>query len=176
MNPNFGQQKAFFFDENGRWRSILLNDVRSEASLGYRYTSLMHLPNPTPPRILSVRMLANQISAVDDAQSPVKAASASTLLLRGLKIGALANESSFGVFVDMPGDSSSVFSANFLGRFSTVEPVHEKPPGGLTVAIPATALRRHLTEKPKLIIRALDNQGRTKGTGIPVTAASVSLL
>jgi hypothetical protein len=175
-NPDFAQQLAYFFDENGAWRSIVLNDLKSEAKLGYQYTSLMHLTNKPAPVPLQVTMLSNQMSEVNDASSPVKGAAASTLLLRGVKLGALANESSFGVFIDAPGAAGSVSSANFLGQFSTVEPIHEDPPGGLTVAIPAAALRSHLKGKPKLVIRALDSAGKAKGAGIPLVAANVSLL
>jgi polyphenol oxidase len=175
-NPDFGDQKAYFFDEDGQWRSILLNDVKTETTLGYKYSSLMHLQKTPVPSPFNVTMLSNQISDVADAASPVKRTAATTLLLRGVKLGSLVNESNFGVFVDTGGAIGSVSSPNFLGRFSTVEPVHAEPPGGLTVALSAAPLQKFLADKPKLVIRALDNAGKAKGPGIPLATSSVSLL
>ncbi len=154
----------------------MLNDFKSEAQLGYKYTSLMHLQNAPAPKPLTVTMLSNQISAVDDVASPMKRTATSTLLLRGVKLGELSKESSFGVFVDVGNGTGSVSDANFVGRFSTVEPVQGEPPGGLTIALSTTALKPLLGGKPKLVVRALDDTGRSKGAGIPLSATSVSLL
>ena len=50
-NPDFGDAKVYFYDENGVWRYVLMNDVKDEKKLGYQYSSLMR---PTePPRNLN---------------------------------------------------------------------------------------------------------------------------
>jgi polyphenol oxidase len=45
-NPNFAQAKVYFYDETRTWRYVLMNDLKDESQLGYKYSTLMQPAAP----------------------------------------------------------------------------------------------------------------------------------
>lgn len=182
-NPDFGDAKVYFYDENREWRSVLLNDLRDESRLGYRYSSLMK------PRAALASLSAIPIARTANhlAFAPRAMASLHTNLPKYLFIENLHNPETapadvveFGIFSGSPavGTRSSDFKG-FLGSTSRVRSEghnHETP---LSAALDVTGKLSSLTEQNKgaldLTVAPL-NAGKTTAPAAPLRADDVRLV
>src|SRR5262249_5171384 len=106
-NSNFGQDRVFFFDETRKWRFVLMNDLKDERKLGYRYSTLMR---PTTPirnlRDFALQKAGPRFTLPADATTRLKAVAPSPHFLVLQNIHDLdkfpAETTDFGIFVGSP--------------------------------------------------------------------------
>jgi len=73
-NPDFGTARVFFYDENREWRYVLMNDLRDESKLGYKYSSLMQPRVPIASlKASSLGKTANRVTLAVPTLESVKA-------------------------------------------------------------------------------------------------------
>jgi Common central domain of tyrosinase/Polyphenol oxidase middle domain len=183
-NPDFGTDKAYFYDENRKLRYILFNDLRDETKLGYRYSSYMS------PRVLAAHL--EQFNALsseahvpfeDRAIAKMRTATQKVLIIRNIQnLDKLGDTRTFGIFADTPAPGTqSTADPAFLGTVATIrsDETHEET-GPLTAALDVSAKLPRLTANKKnaldLTVAALDAHGKTTGQSIPLSAASISLI
>jgi hypothetical protein len=181
-NPDFGTDKAYFYDENRKLRYILFNDLRDETKLGYRYSSLM---NPLTPMIRQEQFDSPTAEShvVFTARAMTKKVTERFLIIRNIhNLEKLPETRTFGIFADnpAPGTQSST-DPGFLGTVATIlSEEHHEETGPLTAALDVTATLPKLTGHNKnaldLTVVALDAHGKTTGKSIPLSAESISLI
>ncbi len=183
-NPDFGDLKVYFYDENRVWRYVLVNDLRDEARLGYQYSSLMR-PTVAPAslRAASVPKTANRLTLGAPLLTRMKAAGPEFLIIENLKnLDKLPPETvQFGVFVGQPEVGvDSAKTAGFLGIVSRVLSEGHNHPGPLSAALDVTDKLGPLAEAKKgevlLHVAPLDAAGRTTAPSIPLEADGIQLI
>lgn len=185
-NPDFGTDKVYFYDENRRFRYMLLNDLTDDSKLGYRYAS----PMTTGVHLKEMREYTFiRMGGVYTTGNPVieeitgRESEASYLIIRN--IGNLAglprSARVYGVFADKPNLGwTNHMDANYLGKVADV------PSGGarrirpLTCALNVSdrlvgSLRRQKGVL-RLLLSPLDEKGRILGPVVPLVADSVTVL
>jgi hypothetical protein len=185
-NPDFGDAKVYFYDEQRVWRSVLLNDLSDESRLGYKYSSLMR------PRVALTSLSAIPLARTANhlALAPRAMASLQTQLPKYLFIENLHNPETapadvldFGIFVGNPpaGTHSAAFKG-FLGLTSRVRSHahdHETPlSAALDVTGKLTSLTRHQENQDllDLTVAPLDASGKTTAAAAPLAADDVRLV
>jgi hypothetical protein len=186
-NPDFGEAKVYFYDENGVWRYVLMNDVKDEKKLGYQYSSLMR---PTEaPRNLKLLSLRKQNSALamdagSVAEIESKPSAPEFLVARNIQnLDQFSAEAiRFGVFsVNPPVGTQSKSNQNFLGKFSRVlSSGHQHESVPLSAALNVTGKLGAVLTRGKgnlnLTLAPLDENGKTTAAGIPFAAEDVSII
>jgi len=184
VNPDFGDARVYFYDENKEWCYVLQNDLRNEARLGYRYPSLMQ---PTVPASTFSSWQARRtatgfvlgdpdIAAIKERISVPK-----ILILQNIRrLESLTPGSvKFGVFAGpviagRPGTSQPTY----LGMVSRVRNKDHNQVGPVSAALNVTSRLSLILDKKLVGLRvaALDHAGKTMGLGIPLAADSISLM
>ncbi len=186
-NPDFGDAKVYFYDENRVWRYVLMNDVKDEKKLGYQYSSLMR-PAAAPQnfKLLSLRK-QNAALAMDAngvAEIASKPSAPEFLVARNIQnLDQFSAEAiRFGVFsVNPPVGTQSKSNQSFLGKFSRVLSSghqHESVPlsAALNVTGKLSALLTRDKGKLNFTLAPLDENGKTTAAGIPLAAEDVSII
>jgi hypothetical protein len=180
-NADFGGSKAYFYDEDRKWRYILFNDLRDETRLGYEYSSYIS-PTVAPAKLR--QFVVNAITFAMEANVLAKVRSLPSgpryLVIEG--IAGLdkfqKGDLRFGIFAKDPDISAEASkNRNFLGEVGIVGsslPGHETPPP-LTAALDVTEKMADLVEAANLslYVAPLSQDGRTTEKGIPLTAQNV---
>lgn len=184
-NPDFGDAKVYFYDEARQWRFMLMNDLRDESKLGYRYSSLM--PPTVPPGQLRpfafVRTDTGFTLASGRASSLTSTPGPHYLLVENIQnLDTLpAGTLRYGVFSGNPpvgADAASI--PGYLGKASRVWSSEHDHAGPLSAALNVTgtlsALTGDATGALELTVAPLDASGKTTAPGIPLVADSVTLI
>lgn len=183
-NPDFGDAKVYFYDENRVWRYMFLNDLRDERALGYEYSSLMS--SGMDEGVLKMSTLGRQKNTL--AFSPEMIASLKSpdpefLVIENMSIADLpADAVNFGVFVGTPKKGTESSEAKgFLGMASRVlSSGHDHSQEPLSTVFEVTDRLASLAEKGKggldLHVAALDARGRTITEAIPLVARNVHII
>ncbi len=184
-NPDFGDAKAYFYDENRKWRYILFNDLRDETKLGYQYSSYMKPAAPVPKLHEFTMTLKGTMRSVESAAlgEITKAKGPRFLIVEGISnLGELPPDTlNFGIFADNPpvGTQSSS-DKGFLGQIATVHSEGHDHVGPAAAALNVTGKLPGLLKANKgginLRVAPLDDSGKTTGPSIPITAANVSIV
>ena len=187
-NPDFGQDRVYFYDETRKLRYILLNDLRDESRLGYQYSSYMttsvHLKD------LQVYRLARQGAAYTASKAVIdgmrgKESEASYLVLKNIRNRQQLPRETYiyGVFAGKPTVGwINHMDANYLGKVADIRSggVNRHQSAPLTCALDvserlAGSLRRQ-KGMLNLTLAPLDAAGRIVGPGVPLVADSVVVL
>ncbi len=186
-NPDFGQDKVYFFDEDRKFRSILLNDLRDERKLGYEYSSLMttgRIPIKVFPLLLN-RAVIQPPDPETHNRIISEPAETRTLVVHNIKgLETLPEEANtFGIFSDEDPKVGTVAEQDpgFLGKVATIKAGGKNTRGPLTAALDITPRMAVMLNKEKrsfrLTIAPIDRStGKTTAAAIPLEAERVALV
>lgn len=187
-NPDFGTDKVYFYDEDRKFRSILLNDLRDEKKLGYEYSSYMTLPIRIPIRVYPL-LLERALVRPPDPETHLKITTepveSRTLVVHDIagldKMPAEAN--TFAIFADEEPKAGTEAERDpaFLGKVATVKAGGTNLRGPLTAALDISPKLAGLLNKEKksfrLAIAPIDRRtGRTTAPAVPLEAGKVALV
>ena len=183
-NPDFGDARVLFYDENQTLRFVLMNDLKDERQLGYQDSSLMKHAVP-----------AGKLTAIpvtgSGATMTVAAASLDRIMSRKsephfmqlLNIQDLdkmpATVRRYGVF-DGPVPVGTLARDNpaFLGKISRVTSKDHAHTGPLSAVLNVSGrIAAALADKVlDLRVAPMDASGRTTGEAVPLNAEDVSII
>lgn len=186
-NPDFGDAKVYFYDENGVWRYVLMNDVKDERKLGYEYSSLMKSKvAPNTLRTLTLERRNTSILMAPNTVAELRGKASAPEFLLATNIQNLdklpADTTRFGVFSASPQvGTNSRGNESFLGSFSRVlSEGHEHEASPLSATFDVTGKLSKVAVATKgnlnLTIAPLGPGGKTTAAGIPFTAENVSII
>ncbi|HEX4966037.1 MAG TPA: tyrosinase family protein [Thermoanaerobaculia bacterium] len=183
-NPDFGTAKVMFYDENRQWRYILLNDLRDETKLGYKYSSLMKPKvQLSALKSFSLAKTANRITLGAQLTGQAKANKPQFLILQNVhnleKLG--AKTVAYGIFSGKPPvGTDSEKAESFLGLVSRVLSSGHEHNGPLSAAFDVTGKLGALAGESQgaldLSVAPLDAAGKTTAESIPLSADDVSIV
>jgi Common central domain of tyrosinase/Polyphenol oxidase middle domain len=184
-SPNFGNARAYFYDENRRWRYVLLNDLRDEAKLGYKYSSLMQPAAPINNlRSVAFKRTGSRFSFSSEGQEIArKVEGPKYLIIQNIQnLDKLpADTVRYGIFSTRPergAQSSSV--DGYLGKASRVLSSGHAHTTPLSAALNVTGKLGTLIsgndQSFELTVAPLDAEGKTTAAGIPLIANNMSLI
>jgi hypothetical protein len=187
VNPDFGEQKIYFYDENRKWRYVLSNDLKDVSKLGYKYSSYMK-PTANPRNLEHFALQGNKALFTLEAAAANKITSRQGgpryLIIKNIhnleKLPAATGR--YGIFSGEPGVAKLTAAANnFLGDVADV-PAGGKleHPGPLTAALDVSgklpALLTGNKNRLNLTVTALAGDGKATGPSIPLEADSISIV
>jgi len=184
-NPDFGTAKVYFYDENRKWRYVLMNHLRDETKLGYKYSSLMKTKAKlTNLRVWALKRTANRVTFAAPAIEHFRAPGPDFLLIENIhdleKLPATAVD--FGVFHGSPAvGTQSATAPGFLGSVSRVlSSGHDHHKDLISASIEVTDKLGRMAEEKKgtldLTLAPLDASGKTTAAAIPLVADNVSVV
>ncbi|HEV3073333.1 MAG TPA: tyrosinase family protein [Thermoanaerobaculia bacterium] len=182
-NPDFGDTKVFFYDENREWRFVLANDLRDETKLGYKYSSLMHrTPAAAAMRALPLSLTANHLALAPQVMASIKPSAPAFLIVENLHNPEQAPPDTvkFGIFHGSPpvGTQSDTYKG-FLGVISRVRTRHSHP-SPLSAVLDVSGKLGALAQANKgalnLMSAPLDAGGKTTAPASAVVADSLQLI
>jgi hypothetical protein len=184
-NPDFGTAKVYFYDETRKWRYVLLNDLRDESKLGYKYSTLMK--PAAPARSLTTVRLGrrNDDFVVPQQTRPLLRAQPNApafLLLTNLQNLERFPDTTreFGIFSKAVASGVRANAdSGYLGKASRVFSKQHAHAGPLSASLNVTGKAAALAAEDgtmKLFIAPLTAQGVTTAPGVPVVAEGVSLI
>jgi polyphenol oxidase len=181
--PDFGDARVFFYDENGKWRYVLFNDLRDEKKLGYQYSTLMK-PTSTKLKSFPTPMQKNRIALSAPMMAAVNDTTPEFLIISNIqnldKLPPATVE--FGIFSgNPPVGTDSATSPNFLGTASRVLSAgHDHPADPLSTALDVTDKLGKMASPNKgavdLFVAPLNPAGKTTAPAIPLVADSINLI
>jgi len=181
-NPDFGTAKVYFYDETRKWRYILLNDVRDETKLGYKYATLM--TSARPPRTMTTELLRRQNNDFMVSSGMASRMQTEPMAPAFLLISNLQNVSTFpdttrefGVFTrPVPSGTRATPEAGYLGKMTRVFSKQHAHAGPLSASLNITGKVADLTDGKTPLYVAPLNEGVTTAAGILIVADEVSLI
>lgn len=181
-NPDFGDAKVYFYDETRTWRYVLMNDLRDESKLGYRYSTLMTPKTPVNQLRQFALQKAGARFKLPSAAAPKITAAAPTphyLLIQNIrnldKFPAQITE--FGIFVGTPAGGVEAKSAKgYLGLVAEIHSGDHAHQGPLSVALDVTSKLAGVKGDLDLTIAPLDDSGKTTAAAIPLVADKITLI
>ncbi|MEM1181885.1 MAG: tyrosinase family protein [Acidobacteriota bacterium] len=183
-NPDFGEDRVYFYDENGVWRYTLLNDLVDTEKLGYRYSSLM-VPEGQNRRAMRTLAKARNSVAFSTAEVATLTDSGPDFMLiqnvRNLQL-LPADATVYGIFTDDPPvGTESRGSASFLGTMSRVlSEGHDHVDAPLSAAFNVTGKlgvrARARAGQLSFFVAVLDDEGKTTTAAIPLVADDIHLI
>lgn len=183
-NPDFGDARVYFYDEKRVWRYVLLNDLRDESRLGYRYSSLMKSQVAIAElRTMRSEKTGNRLQIASAALEEVQEAGPDFLVIENIQnLDELpADTVDFGIFSGSPAvGTKSATAAGFLGTVSRVLSEGHHHPAPLSAAIEVTdRLGARAAEQSgalELTVAPLDAEGKTTAPAIPLQADAISVI
>lgn len=184
-NPDFGDAKVYFYDETRTWRYVLMNDLRDESKLGYRYSSLMKPKAPLASlRTMAAARTANRVTLGGPVMERVAAPGPDFLMLENIRdLEKLpADVRSFGVFHGTPQVGAKADTApGFLGVVSRVLSVgHDHGAAPLSAALEVTDKLGKVAAGARgtldLTVAPLDADGKVTAAAIPLRADNVEVV
>jgi len=182
-NPDFGVAKVYFYDETRTWRYILLNDLRDEAKLGYKYSTPMEPVRPV--RSMTSERLGRQnnnfiLSSATMARMKAEPEGPVFLLITNLKnVDKFAETTrEFGLFSrPVSAGARATPEAGYLGKVTRVFSKQHPHTSPLSAALNITGKTTDLMDgTTPLFVAPLTAEGVTAAAGIPVVADEVSLI
>jgi hypothetical protein len=184
-NVDFGDAKVYFYDDTRTWRYVLMNDLRDESKLGYKYSSLMQLEQPGKQlNAFSASRSGGFLSLPAPATATLTAQPVAPrfLLITNIALTGMPPDSrTFGVFSDQPAPGVDARSdPGFLGITSRVLSAGHNHDDSLSAALNLTrrapALAPAVRGQLQLRVVALDDTEKTTAASIPLAADNVSLI
>jgi hypothetical protein len=186
-NPDFGEQKVYFYDESRKWRSVLFNDLKDESRLGYQYSSYMQ-PKANIQNLENFALQGNKALFTMEADVASKVTSRqggpSYLIIKNIhnleKLPAATGR--YGIFSGEPGAAHLTAEAgNFLGDVADVRAGGKlEHQGPLTAALDVSGKLGSLLgsnrNRLNLTVAALEAGGEATGPSIPLEADSISII
>lgn len=183
-NGDFGTAKVYFYDENRKWRYVLMNDLRDEKKLGYKYSSLMKPKvNMAALRAFPLVQRANHVTLAAPVMARANAAGPDFLIienLRGLE-KLPADTVDFGIFHGAPAvGTQSATAKGFLGVVSRVLSEGHDHQAPLSASLDVTDKIGRLAAERQgtldLTVAPLDATGKTTAAAVPLAADSVTIV
>jgi hypothetical protein len=186
-NPDFGDAKVYFYDETRTWRFILMNDLKDEQKLGYKYSSLMQPGKPSNQlKTFTFNRTGNQVAPVTASSAIIEMARVETqpffLYLQNIqnleKLG--AGTVRYGVFTaQRPAGTAGTAEAGFLGMFARVKSSGHHHIRQLSAALNVTGKMSLLLPAGKMMaslwVSPMSREEKTTGPGIPLISSRVSV-
>jgi polyphenol oxidase len=182
-NPNFGQARVFFFDETKKWRFVLMNDLKDESKLGYKYSTLM---TPTTP-VNQLRDFALQKTethfTVPPAATPMLMSDTPKpkyLVITNIRsidrFGVQITD--FGVFAGTPPavGTEAEKAPGYLGTVSRIRSGEHAHAGPLSASFEVTGKAGALQGDIELTIAPLDDDGKVAAAPTQLVADSIRLV
>lgn len=184
-NPDFGDARVYFYDETRQWRYVLLNDLRDESRLGYKYATLMQPAVPVrrlQQFVLSQVGAAVSLPAEGRAAVAAKVAGPHYLIVQNIqnldKLPARAVR--YGIFSGKPEVGVVAPSVKgYLGKVSRVKSGDHAHPAPLSAALNVSGkLGTLMGDKgaAELTVAPLDPAGKTTTPSIPLVAERMAVL
>jgi hypothetical protein len=165
---------------------VLLNDLRDEAKLGYKYASLMKPARPVQSmRTTSLTPANGSFMLAAEHVNRLKAEPTSPAFLLISNIQSLdklsAEARQFGIFSKQVGsDTHATAESGYLGKVSRVSSGGHVHPGPLSASLNITRKVATMTAAAdgtvKLFVAPLTPGGVTSAGSIPLAAEDVSLI
>lgn len=179
-NPDFGEAKAYFFDENQKWRFVMFNDLRDEKKLGYQYSSLIK-PKVAASALheFAATMKANHVTLAAPAIAAIKAPTADFLHIRNIKgLEKFPGAKRFGIFIGNPSVGTDTnTSPSVLGIVGTVfSSGHQHSAEMLSGAFEVTGRINAAITPVDLFVAPLDASEKTTAAGIPLDAEAITVI
>jgi hypothetical protein len=182
VNPDFKDAKVYFYDENRKWRYVLMNDLRDERKLGYQYSSLMK-PAVAAPKTFAVAMAANHATLSAAAMTRMKEPTPDFVHIRDIQnLDKFPPDTRrYGIFdVKPPVGTDARKSPNFLGMVSRVLSLGEGHDHGaevLSAALDVTGkIPAPASKGLDLFIAPLAAQQKTTAPAIPLVAEAITFI
>jgi hypothetical protein len=181
QNPDFGEAKVYFYDEHRTWRFILMNDLRDETRLGYRYSSLIQ-PRvaPAQQQEFIAPLAANHVTLSAPVMARVAAPTPDYLYIRNIKgLDKFGTDVRyFGIFkANPPVGTDAKKSPNYIGLVSTVPSGHHAHNENLSAAIEVTGrLGPAAAHTLDLFIAPMSADEKTTAAAIPLHAESITVI
>jgi polyphenol oxidase len=180
-NPDFGQDKVFFYDETRTWRFVLMNDLRNESKLGYKYSTLMKPKTPVNQlRQFAFQKVGARFKLPSNAMPKIMAAAPTPtfLLIQNIKsIDRFPQAIEFGIFLGSPAVGVEAASAKgFLGSVAEIRSGEHAHQGPLSAALEVTGKLSDAKDEVDLTIAPLDDAGKTSAAAIPLVADKITLI
>jgi hypothetical protein len=183
-NPDFGEAKVYFYDENKQWSYLLQNDLRNEARLGYKYESLIQ-PTVAAGQLSSwsahratagFTLSDSEIASIRERTSVPK-----FLIIQNIRRLETLTAASvqYGIFSGAPvAGRSGMSQPTYLGAASRVRSKAHNQVGPISAALNVTTKVGAILDKKLAGLRvvALDRTGKPVGTGIPLAADSLTII
>ena len=177
--PEFGDAKVYFYDENRKWRYMLMNDVRDTTKLGYRYSSLMQPRTaPAQQRAFKATMSANRAVFAETARARVQQAAPDFLYLRNIRnLEAFPPDTrNYGVFTSSVPAGTPSTSPAFLGEVSRVLSSGHEHAEVLSAVIEVTGKIPATASGFELFIAPLNHEDVTTAQAIPLAADAIHVI
>lgn len=181
-NPDFGDAKVYFYDENRVWSYMLFNDLRDETKLGYKYSSLMtSKAKVSSLKAESLAKTGNRFLTGEKLLTKLKLHGPEFLIIQNINVEKLsADARDFGIFTSKPAvGSDSTKTKGFLGTASRVLSSGHHHDGPISVALEVPNFGDLAAESKgalDLSVAPLDASGKTTAAAIPLDATKVSLI
>jgi hypothetical protein len=185
-NPDFGEARVLFYDETRTWRFVLLNDLRDETTLGYKYSTLMKPAKPVGSLLTrGLRRTNDNFSMAAETASELRKEPAvpAFLLITNMKNLEKLPEVTrqFGIFSKPVGAGTPASAeAGFLGKASRVFSAQHAHPSPLSASVSlagkGAALAGEADGSISLFVAPLDARRVTTAASIPLVADDVSLI
>jgi len=181
QNPDFGNAKVYFYDENRKLRFVMLNDVRDIRKLGYQYSSLIKpAVTPSKQQRFTAAMKANRATLSAAAVARLSAATPDFLHIRDIKnLEKFAEDTRrFGIFISKPPvGTDAKTSPDFLGIVSRVLSGGHAHTEELSAAIEVTGkLTEKVTKGVDLFVAPLDADKKTTAEAIPLVSEAITVI
>jgi Common central domain of tyrosinase len=184
-NPDFGDAKVYFYDENRVWRYVLMNNLRDETKLGYKYSSLMHPKTKLATlKEFALTRSANRVTFGAEALQRAKTVAGPAFLfienIQGLeKLPESAVD--FGIFRGSPAVGSDADAAHgFLGKVSRVLSEGHNHQAPLSAALNVTGRLAKLVQEKAgsldLTVAPLSDAGKTTAAAVPLASDRISVV
>lgn len=182
-NPDFGSARVMFYDETRTWRFVLLNDLRDETKLGYKYSTLMR-PAKGPSSLTTSRMNKQNDNFIlpSTAATSLRTAPAEPafLLITNLQNLERLPETTreFGIFTKpVASGVQATADAGYVGKVTRVFSKQHAHAGPLSASVNITGKVSDLTDgTTPFYVAPMTAQGVTTAAGIPLVADAVSLI
>ncbi|NJL29224.1 MAG: hypothetical protein HC897_15745 [Thermoanaerobaculia bacterium] len=183
-NPDFGDDRVYFYDATRTWRYVLLNDLTNTEKLGYNYSSLMKTKTAAPSKMQTLARARNRVSFSAQSMESLTDEAPDFLLIENVRnLETLPAEATlFGFFTQNPPvGTDSRTSKAFLGTLSRVlSEGHSHGDAPLSAALDVTgklgAEAKALSGDVAFFIAPLDAEGKTSTPAIPLVADDLHLL
>jgi|GEM_PF-1973600 len=180
QNPDFGDAKVYFYDENRKWRYVLMNDLRDTRKLGYQYSSLIR-PRVAPEvqQAFPIPMSANHGVLAAPAMARVAAPTPDFIHIRDIKNldQFPPNTRRYGIFdANVPVGTDARTSPAFLGMVSRVLSSSHTHSEVLSAAIEVTGKIASTARSIDLFVAPLSSDRKTTAAAMPLVAEAVTVI
>jgi len=174
-----------FYDETRKWRYVLLNDLRNEAKLGYKYSTVMRPAKPINSLTTTSLVRPDNTFALAPQHVTTLRAQPSApafLLITNMQIDKLPEPTrQFGIFSKaVVSGAQANAESGLLGKVSRVFSAQHAHPSPLSASLTITGKAASMTTAGdgtvKLFVAPLSKNGTASAASTPLVADDVSLI